>query len=569
MNSKALVIFICLVSSAWGQELKILKENLTPKARIFWDAQNKHLQGYGSYFTSPATPITKEKHGKWLFYTYDGTLEEEAFFYRDRLYGKRTYFYPNKQIKQESYFKFNVPDSIYREYTSDGKIQVHGQFELGSPIGIWEYFYADGRPKSVENVQNDTVYLQSFWKDDSTHSQTIINGNGQIANYFVNGVVKESYTFKDGLKTGPFEERTANGVLSVGGSFEKGKKDGIWEFYNFFGILEKRVGYHLDSLHGSYLVMVNEFDTLTFGHYEMGLKSGHWKWYSEAGKIDMEGHFKNGKQDSIWHYYFSSGQLSYIAHYKDDLRTNKWTYYYPNGALYRTGNYLNDLRTGIWQTWYEDSTLLMMGRYVDGKEEGEWLNYWENGRLKDKTTFSQGQLHGKWQSYAPDGFLKLQGTYKSGYKVGEWISYFNNGSIKEKQHYKVFTQKNVADGIAIMGLKETVSDFHGSYEAYSQVDFQIKETGKYYHGLKHGTWTNYYPGGLVPTIVAQYQYGRLHGVFKQYDRYGRIVYEIHYKRGLKDGPFYAFNENGQLISKKMFKQGRELGSQGQEIFSPY
>jgi antitoxin component YwqK of YwqJK toxin-antitoxin module len=180
----------------------------------------------------------------------------------------------------------------------------------------------------------------------------------------------------------------------------------------------------------------------------MGLKNGHWKWYSEAGKIDMEGHFKNGKQDSIWHYYFSSGQLSYIAHYKDDLRTNKWTYYYPNGALYRTGNYLNDLRTGIWQTWYEDSTL-------------------------------------------------------------------------------------------------------------------------YYHGLKHGTWTNYYPGGLVPTIVAQYQYGRLHGVFKQYDRYGRIVYEIHYKRGLKDGPFYAFSENGQLISKKIFKQGRELGSQGQEIFSPY
>jgi antitoxin component YwqK of YwqJK toxin-antitoxin module len=87
--------------------------------------------------------------------------------------------------------------------------------------------------------------------------------------------------------------------------------------------------------------------------------------------------------------------------------------------------------------------------------------------------------------------------------------------------------------------------------------------------MKHGTWTNYYPGGVVPTIVSQYRYGRLHGVFKQYDRYGRIVYEIHYKHGLKDGPFYAFNENGQLISKKLFKNGTEVGSQTQEGFSPY
>ena len=71
--------------------------------------------------------------------------------------------------------------------------------------------------------------------------------------------------------------------------------------------------------------------------------------------------------------------------------------------------------------------------------------------------------------------------------------------------------------------------------------------------MKHGTWTNYYPGGVVPTIVSQYRYGRLHGVFKQYDRYGRIVYEIHYKHGLKDGPFYAFKAIGQLITKKLFK----------------
>lgn len=569
MRYLSLLFFYSSIFVGFTQELKVLKENLSPKTRIFWDAQNKHIQGSGSYFTSSATPQTTEKHGKWVFYSYDGVLEEEANYYRNRLHGKRVFYYPNKKIKQESYFKFNVPDSLYREYAPDGKLQVKGQFELGSPVGIWEYYYADGHPKSVENVRNDTVFLQAYWQPDSLHKQTIKDGNGQIISFYIDGVVKEFYTFQKGLKTGPFEERTANGVLSVGGAFLNGKKDGVWEFYRFDGMLEKRVGYKADSLHGVYLVMQNDKDTMTFGSYHNGLKTGYWKWFTQDGQVDMEGYFKNGKQDSTWHYYFPNGQLSYLANFNQDLRTGNWIYYYPNGALYRTGAYLDDKRNGRWQTWYEDSTLTMDGVYKNGLEEGEWLNYWENGRIKDKATYQSGKLNGTWLSFTPDGVVKLKGKYKEDYKVGEWLSYFNNGRLKERQHYKVVTHKNVANGMAVMGLKEKLSENHGLYEAYSQIDFQLKESGKYHRGLKHGTWTNYYPGGVVPTIVSQYRHGKLHGVFKQYDRYGRLVYEIHYKNGLKDGPFYAFNENGQLISKKIYKNGLEVGSERQEGFSPY
>ena len=204
MRLFALFLLLLLTDNLQAQELKVLKENLSPKVRIYWDAQNKHLQGYGAYFTSAATPQTTEKHGKWLFYDYDGNLEEEAYYYRDRLHGKRTFFYPNKQIKQEGYFEFNVPDSVYKEWSPDGKILISGQFELGSPVGIWKYYYADGHPKSIEKVQNDTIYLQAFWQADSTHKQTIIDGNGQVISYYVDGVIKEFYTFQNGLKTGPF-----------------------------------------------------------------------------------------------------------------------------------------------------------------------------------------------------------------------------------------------------------------------------------------------------------------------------------------------------------------------------
>ena len=565
-----ILLFLLVIfglTPVFGQ--KVLKENLGPKVRLYWDANNKHLQATGSYFTSEATPNTTEKHGKWTFYTYDGIMEEESNYYRARLLGKRVFYYPNKKIKEESYFKFNVPDSLFLQWNENGKLITKGQFELGSPIGEWSYFYPDGREKSIEKVVVDTVYLMANWEEDSAHKQTIINGNGVIEERYVSGGIKAKYTFKNGLKNGDFEERTANGVLSVAGAFNQGKKDGIWEFYEYRGILEKMVTYKADSLDGAYLVLAVSGDTITSGNYILGKKDGFWIWNTPERTIEMTGFFKQDLQDSIWHYYFSSGELSYIAHYKNGLRTGEWNYYYQNGSSYRKGNYANDLREGNWQTWYEDGVLLMNGNYQQGKEEGLWYNYWENGSLKNKAEFKKGNLNGTWLSYTPESVLSSSGKYKNGFKVGVWYDYYNNGRLKEKAHYKIFTEKNRTNDMAIMGLKETVSDYNGKFEAYSQRDFQLKSQGKYYKGLKHGKWIDYYPGGVVPTIISEYQHGQLHGVFQQRDPRGRLVYEIHYKNGLKHGPFLVFGENGNIVSEKEFRYGRQVSKNGGgDLFTP-
>ena len=46
-----LFISICF-NQAFSQYEKILKENLSPKARIYWDNQKKHLQAIGSYYVN-------------------------------------------------------------------------------------------------------------------------------------------------------------------------------------------------------------------------------------------------------------------------------------------------------------------------------------------------------------------------------------------------------------------------------------------------------------------------------------------------------------------------------------
>ena len=202
---KTICIFLFAINLSLVFSQKVEKENLTQKVKLFWDKGNKKIQATGSYYTNERRGNTTEKHGKWLFYSFDGILEEERNYYRNRIHGLQTIYYPNKKIKQQTYFTFNVPDSSFKEWNENGILIILGNYDLGSPDGIWEYYYDNGKKKSVEEVIKDSTYLRAFFENDSLHTQTIKDGDGFIKSLYTNGVAKELYTFKNGLKTGLFE----------------------------------------------------------------------------------------------------------------------------------------------------------------------------------------------------------------------------------------------------------------------------------------------------------------------------------------------------------------------------
>ena len=566
---KALLIFVfgILFSNVFGQ--KILPENLGPKVKLYWDANNKRIHSVGCYYVDPINPQTTEKHGKWLFYAFDGTLEAERFYYRNRMHGKQTVYFPSKKIKQVYYSEFNVPDSSFKEYDEQGTLIIEGQYLLGSPEGVWHYFYPDSTLWKEERVSNDTTYLIKYVGAAPNHQLMVQNGDGQVDTYYSLGGLKESYTFKQGLRHGFFYEFLASGQPSITGCFEFGKKNGAWKFYFPDGTLEKEENYLKDSLDGRYMVYFENGNLQTEGSYNYGQKEGLWTWNKRDGGLEMKGNFINNLQDGAWEYYYSSGELSYTANFTKGLKSGKWNYYYKDGTQFKEGEYRLDKKEGPWQTWYEDGTLLMEGKYHEGLEIGEWKNYWPNGRIKNKSFYKSGLLNGAWYSFSPEGKLQLFGRYKKGNKTGKWTDFYNNGRKKEEVSYKVLNIKNKTQDVVSLGFKEKQSVKQGKYTAYSQVDFTAKELGKYKKGKKHGKWINYYPGGVVPAVITNYKNGLLHGTFNQYDRRGNKMNEIQYKNGLKDGWFIVYGTNGKPISQKMFRKGHELSRKAPNApFSP-
>ena len=556
-----------LISPIFAQVVR--KENLTKKQSTFWDAQQKQVQSSGSFYKDELDE-TNDKHGEWLYYDRLGNLEEERNYYRGKLLGKVITYYAGKKPKNEGYFYLDIQDSIYREWNDLGNLLVDGLYDIGDPIGEWKYFYPNGKPKSIESIENDTNKIISFWLNDSLNTQTITNGTGLMTTFFNSGKLRESYTYKNGVKNGPFSEKNPQEITLMQGFFKSGKKDSLWSYNYTTGIKEKECSYKNDSLHGLSTSYFNSGQMSVQGTYDNGLKTGKWTWYLPNGNRDMSGTFLNGQQHGDWVYWYNTGEVSYTAHYDNGLRTGQWTYLYKNGEKYKEGSYEKDLKTGKWYTWYEDGTLLMEGAFLDGKEDGIWNNYWENGKLKNTTTFKNGEMNGKWMSYLENGKTKLTGFYEDNFKVGEWISYFENGKPKDIMHYKIFKEKSKIDYGIMKDRVRRESKEDGLFISFSKKDYNRTEEGLYKRGKKDGQWIAFYPGGKIPAVISNYADGELNGVMRQYDRRGKLLQEVEFKEGVKHGRFIVYDKRGKVLIQKTFDTGREVmeGDKDRQQFKP-
>jgi antitoxin component YwqK of YwqJK toxin-antitoxin module len=132
-----------------------------------------------------------------------------------------------------------------------------------------------------------------------------------------------------------------------------------------------------------------------------------------------------------------------------------------------------------------------------------------------------------------------EGNFLNGYRDGEWKTYSNN---------LLMSTENYKEGL-----------LHGTINYYSQTwldrDEQILASAcgltvrrqHVYHLVRSENWSNgkkdgnqfefNFKGDIVN--FEQYKNGVEHGEFEWHDEDGNLIYTIHYKDGMLDGPYYG------------------------------
>lgn len=202
--------------------------------------------------------------------------------------------------------------------------------------------------------------------------------------------------------------------------------------------------------------------------------------------------------------------------------------------------------------------------YQDYKDNSIHMNYYHDGKIESSIPYKDGKINGVAKWYYNNGNLKKEIPYTNGTANGSAKLYYDTGKIKrESQYYNDME--------------------HGIVKIYSK-DGKIEREAEYINGseahiIKGMKRIEYPDGGYLDT---EYQKGKQKGIFKSYDKEGRITMdgildngfsgvikeyyddgniraEYEKKNDKLQGYFKIYHKNGNIFLEKYYEDNKANG----------
>lgn len=382
------------------------------------------------------------------------------------------------------------------------------------------WFYNNGTIEAVGVQDNIKKIQKGRWLYFSDQGQLTAEGdyddkgkkNGVWNYYYEDGLLHRMITFKDGVANGEYKIYYSNGQIRERGSYENDKLEGECLGYYAGGAPKFKSIYKKDLRNG---LETNYYETgfpKNDAEYIEGKVEGKVRLYHENGKVKEERVYHNGLMEGANKGYYANGKLEYEGMVQADKAIGEWKWYYENGQISKVGSFKN------------------------GKETGNWIEYWDNGKKNSEYVCSNGDI---------DGPYKLFDYYSErAYLDAE----YKNGKIKK---YKFIAPdgKTLSEGEEKKGtLKWEAYSFNGEKDA----------DGEFVDGKKNGLWIEYDLTG-AKTSEGTYKAGKLDGIYKEYYPWGALASERMFKNNDEFGYFRYYHENGKIRKDGYIKDGNIAG----------
>lgn len=241
-------------------------------------------------------------------------------------------------------WKYEFPkDGFWISFYKEDSTKVASIFEVnrGLKNGISTQFFLNGKKASEFLFRdNEEIGFVRYWNElGILESECFHNDNhkleGECKKWNEEGILIESYNYKNGLLNGKQSDFHENGNIKSEEFYLNGKENGIFRFYYPNGQLYKKMIFENG-------VCVDE--NVSFE-------------YNTNGTIRAKGSLKNEKKHGYWKYYYENGNIQGEGNYGIFLlphshgyelhivKVGKWKYYYPNGILKSKGSYFSEKET--------------------------------------------------------------------------------------------------------------------------------------------------------------------------------------------------------------------------------
>lgn len=257
-------------------------------------------------------------------------------------------------------------------------------------------------------------------------------------------------------------------------------------------------------------------------------------------------------------YYYDSGTKSSEGYLKNGQPEGYWKSYYPNGQIKTEGNRENYLLDGSWSFYSEEGKKIVEINYKAGKKNGPRKSY-ENEKLNRLDNYVDDKIEGFSEQYFPEGQIKRELPYVNDKKEGQGFEFNQEGKIVTLLNYKadVLTKKRSINQVDELGQKQ--STWMTFYKNRA-----LKVEGPYINDLKNGYWKFYTSKGNLIKVekwilgVLQedaQEVAKIEIIQKLNPKTGALVFKGSYRNGIEEGVHREYDENGNVISSKIFENG--------------
>jgi len=161
-----------------------------------------------------------------------------------------------------------------------------------------------------------------------------------------------------------------------------------------------------DSL-GNWDGLVNDFyangEIQMRGSYDHGKRNGIFLYYSDHNTYTSAGRYHDDRRTGKWELFFNNGQLESEVYFRDR--------YFLKNLWDSTGHQLVRDGYGTVTTYYPNNVIKESGHYENGYKEGFWFGKFENGEMFFEENFFKGHLvRGRSQNLQHKNFIYDQSS---------------------------------------------------------------------------------------------------------------------------------------------------------------
>lgn len=184
--------------------------------------------------------------------------------------------------------------------------------------------------------------------------------------------------------------------------------------------------------------------------------------------------------------------------------------------------------------------------------------YWSPGLKRSEITYSFGKMNGKAIWWYQNGAIQQICYYKNNKLNGLSVRLYGNSRRQSEEYYKddKLDGKSVSydkDGNRINEIHYTMGEKDGVYIEW-HYNGQMRVKGFYNKGKFDKEWEYWNIDGLK---IGDGKFNNGTGILNTYsDKTGKLIRQSSYINNLKNGPEKIWDEKGNLISEKIYKDDK-------------